>query len=72
MTTDKRPLKVFLCYAHIIPLWDSDGTAVRTLDGRDVGGGFRHLHLQQVQVYGLQPTQLPPPYRDHTRLTTLA
>jgi len=70
-TSDKRPLKVFLC--HIIPLWDAHtpsgpgadtltGTGrdrVHALDGR-VGGGFR---------YGLRPTQPPPPYRDHERLT---
>ena len=30
--TDKRPLKVFLCHAHIISLWDAD-TLVST--GRD-------------------------------------
>ena len=30
-TTDKRPLKVFLCHAHIIPLWDADRDVVRAL-----------------------------------------
>jgi len=30
-TTDKRPLKVFLCHAHIIPLWDADRDRVRAL-----------------------------------------
>jgi len=34
MTTEKRPLKVFLC--HIIPLWDAhaDRDPVRTLYAR--------------------------------------
>jgi hypothetical protein len=32
--TDKRPLKVFLSHAHIIPLWDADREAVRTLYAR--------------------------------------
>ena len=31
MTEAKRPLKVFLCYAHIISLWDADRDAVRAL-----------------------------------------
>ena len=31
MTEAKRPLKVFLCHAHIIPLWDADRDAVRGL-----------------------------------------
>ncbi len=33
MTEPKRPLKVFLCHAHIIPLWDahSDRDPVRRL-----------------------------------------
>ena len=31
MPADKRPLKVFLCHAHIIPLWDADRDAVRGL-----------------------------------------
>ena len=30
----KRSLKVFLCHAHIIPLWDADRDAVKALDGR--------------------------------------
>ena len=30
-TTDKRSLKVFLCHAHIIPLWDADRDPVRGL-----------------------------------------
>ena len=29
MITEKRPLKVFLCHAHIIPLWDADRDPVR-------------------------------------------
>jgi len=29
MTEAKRPLKIFLCHAHIIPLWDGDRAAVR-------------------------------------------
>jgi hypothetical protein len=33
-TTDKLPLKVFLCHAHIISLWDSDVAAVRALYNR--------------------------------------
>lgn len=33
MTEAKHPLKVFLCHAHIIPLWDahSDKDAVKVL-----------------------------------------
>jgi len=31
MTEAKRPLKVFLCHAHIIPLWDADRDAVCAL-----------------------------------------
>jgi len=31
MTETKHPLKVFLCHAHIIPLWDADRDAVRAL-----------------------------------------
>jgi hypothetical protein len=31
MTEAKRPLKVFLCHAHMIPLWDADRDAVRAL-----------------------------------------
>jgi diadenosine tetraphosphate (Ap4A) HIT family hydrolase len=31
MTEAKRPLKVFLCHAHIIPLWDVDRDPVRGL-----------------------------------------
>jgi len=34
MTTDKRPLKVFLCHAHFIPLWDADRDSVRGLYAR--------------------------------------
>jgi len=33
-TTDKRSLKVFLCHAHIIPLWDADRDPVRGLYSR--------------------------------------
>ena len=33
-TTDKRSLKVFLCHAHIIPLWDADRDPVRGLYAR--------------------------------------
>jgi len=57
-TIAKRPLKVFLCHVHIIPLRDSDASTVRAFGGR-VGGGFR---------YAKNATQ-PPPYRDHNRLT---
>jgi hypothetical protein len=28
---NKRPLKVFLCHAHVIPLWDADRDTVRGL-----------------------------------------
>ena len=38
-TTDKRPLKVFLCHAHIIPLWDADRDAVRKLYTRLANDG---------------------------------
>ena len=31
MPDKKRPLKVFLCHAHIIPLWDADRDPVRAL-----------------------------------------
>ena len=31
MTQAKRPLKVFLWHAHIIPLWDADRDAVKAL-----------------------------------------
>jgi len=31
MLESKRPLKVFLCHAHIIPLWDADRDPVRAL-----------------------------------------
>jgi diadenosine tetraphosphate (Ap4A) HIT family hydrolase len=31
MTEAKRPLKVFLCHAHIIPLWDADRDPVRRI-----------------------------------------
>jgi len=31
MTETKRPLKVFLCHSHIIPLWDADRDAVKAL-----------------------------------------
>ena len=31
MPEDKRPLKVFLCHAHIIPLWDADHDVVKAL-----------------------------------------
>jgi len=34
MTDSKRPLKVFLCHAHIIPLWDADRDRVRALYAR--------------------------------------
>ena len=34
MTDPKRPLKVFLCHAHIIPLWDADRDAVSGLCAR--------------------------------------
>lgn len=42
MTQPKRPLKVFLYHAHIIPLWGADWDAVRALytqlknDGVDI------------------------------------
>lgn len=36
MSTDNRPLKVFLCRAHIIPLWGADRDAVRAMQFRDV------------------------------------
>ena len=34
MPEPKRPLKVFLCHAHIIPLWDVDRAPVRGLYAR--------------------------------------
>ena len=34
MTEAKRPLKVFLYHAHIIPLWDADRDPVRGLYAR--------------------------------------
>jgi hypothetical protein len=34
MPDTKRPLKVFLCHAHIIPLWDADRDPVRALYAR--------------------------------------
>jgi hypothetical protein len=34
MTDAKRTLKVFLCHAHIIPLWDADRDPVRALYSR--------------------------------------
>ncbi len=39
MPETKRPLKVFLCHAHIIPLRDSDAAAVRALYNRLVKDG---------------------------------
>ncbi len=39
MTQLKRPLKVFLCHAHIIPLWDADRDAVRALYTRLTNDG---------------------------------
>ncbi|HRQ22788.1 MAG TPA: toll/interleukin-1 receptor domain-containing protein [Anaerolineales bacterium] len=39
MTQPKRPLKVFLCHAHIIPLWDADRDAVRALYTRLTNDG---------------------------------
>ena len=41
-TTDKRPLKVFLCHAHIIPLWDADRDAVHALYTRLTNDGVKH------------------------------
>ncbi len=40
MTEAKRPLKVFLCHAHIIPLWDADRDAVRALYARLTADGM--------------------------------
>jgi len=34
MTEAKHPLKVFLCHAHIIPLWDADRDSVKALYAR--------------------------------------
>ena len=34
MPESKRHLKVFLCHAHIIPLWDADRDPVRGLYAR--------------------------------------
>ena len=34
MTEPKRPLKVFLCNTHIIPLWDADREPFRALYNR--------------------------------------
>ena len=34
MPETKRLLKVFLCHAHIIPLWDADHDSVRALYSR--------------------------------------
>ena len=39
MTDAKRPLKVFLCHAHIIPLWDADRDAVKALYTRLTNDG---------------------------------
>jgi len=65
MTEDKRPLKVFLCHAHIIPLWDADRDAVRglytrlTKNGVDAwldkekllpGQGFDRLNLPDWEL----------------------
>ena len=54
-TTDKCPLKVFLC--HIIPLWDAhaDRDRVHALDGRVtprvLGGAYRdHDRLTRDSV----------------------
>ena len=43
MPTDKRLLKVFLCHAHIIPLWDADRDAVRALYTRLTNDGVDAL-----------------------------
>jgi len=40
MTETKRPLKVFLCHAHIIPLWDADRDAVHALYTRLTNDGL--------------------------------
>jgi hypothetical protein len=34
MTEEKRPLKAFLCHAHVIPLRDADREPVRALYAR--------------------------------------
>ena len=39
MPEEKRSLKVFLCHAHIIPLWDADRDAVRALYTRLIADG---------------------------------
>ena len=39
----KRPLKVFLCHAHIIPLWDADRDSVPQGDDIPQGDDVRGL-----------------------------
>jgi hypothetical protein len=39
MHQSKRPLKVFLCHAHIIPLWDADRDTVKVLYTRLTNDG---------------------------------
>ncbi|MDP1715202.1 MAG: hypothetical protein Q8L41_10715 [Anaerolineales bacterium] len=41
MPETKRPLKVFLCHAHIIPLWDADRDPVP--QGDDMRGLYACL-----------------------------
>jgi hypothetical protein len=65
MPDTKHPLKVFLCHAHIIPLWDADRDSVRALyarltkDGVDAwldkekllpGQGFDRLNLPDWEL----------------------
>jgi len=40
MTSPKRPLKVFLCHADIIPLWDADRDTVKALYTRLTNDGM--------------------------------
>jgi hypothetical protein len=46
---DKRPLKVFLCHAHIIPLWDAD-TPVGALRCTLVRALYSHLTKDGVDA----------------------
>ncbi len=42
MTEEKRPLKAFLCHAHVIPLWDADRDSVRALYARMTYDGMQN------------------------------
>jgi hypothetical protein len=42
MTEEKRPLKAFLCHAHVIPLWDADREPVPALYARMTYDGVQN------------------------------